>query len=363
MVKIRLDGYVGDTITANSLSEQLDALSGEDIVVNLNTQGGFVYEGIEVYNRLMQYPGKKTLVMGALVASIGSYILSAFDVVQAQDFSGFMIHNVQSGTYGDSEELRKEADAIDRLNVLIAERLSERSGKTVDEIKELMNAETWYYGKEIVDAGFADELIETGKKPNKENAMQAVACMKKRYINDLKEKNSTGGAAKINEEGVQMDKNELLKNIQTFRTNGDITLLEVAKVMGLEDQLLTDNAKNCIKIVKELEKAGFKDPVNEFPELKKKADEAESAKRENLLTEKFGNKMLKDAAGNQVENVVRQYAEQRFVNGAKIEEIEKDPVMVTLKAASADYQSPQNRILIREGDRQNQGDSPETVTY
>ena len=136
--RIRLDGYVGEDITSKNVSDILDNLSGEDIVVDLNTPGGMLFEGVEIYNRFLQYPGKKTLVMGALVASIGTLISTAFDTIQAQDFSGYMIHNVASGIFGDAKDLRKEADEIERINTLLATKLAKRSGKSVKTILELM---------------------------------------------------------------------------------------------------------------------------------------------------------------------------------------------------------------------------------
>ena len=108
-----------------------------------------------------------------------------------------MIHNVQSGVYGDSEALAKEASELERLNSLIAERLSQRSIKTVEDIRGMMSKETWSYGQEIVDLGFADELIQTGTSPNKTNAISAVKKMKSSYMG----RSAAAQNIKINNEG------------------------------------------------------------------------------------------------------------------------------------------------------------------
>jgi len=73
-----------------------------------------------------------------------------------------MIHNAASIVYSDAEGLKKEAKELDRLNQHLAERLAARTGKTVKEILKMMDEETYLYGQEIVDNGFADELIEVG---------------------------------------------------------------------------------------------------------------------------------------------------------------------------------------------------------
>ena len=71
-----------------------------------------MYEGVAIYDLFANYSGGKTLIMGGLVASIGSYIATAFDKVIAQDISIYMIHNVSTCVCGDYLELRKEADHL-----------------------------------------------------------------------------------------------------------------------------------------------------------------------------------------------------------------------------------------------------------
>lgn len=169
MKNLTFQGYVGDEqFTPANVTEQLESAYGDEITVNLYTPGGLIYDGIEIYNRISAYPGKKTCILGGLVASIGTYISSAFDVVQAQDSTVFFMHNASSIIAGDSEDMRKESEELGRLNRHLAERLAAKSGKGVQEILTMMNEETYLYGKEIVDAGFADELIEVGADPMNE---------------------------------------------------------------------------------------------------------------------------------------------------------------------------------------------------
>src|SRR5690606_666711 len=91
------------------------------------------------------------------------------------DFTSFMIHEVRSFGSGTSDELRAEAERIERLNTLIARRYSERSGKSETEIRKLMNEETWYYGREIVEAGFADVFEDTGRAESGDVAVASSA--------------------------------------------------------------------------------------------------------------------------------------------------------------------------------------------
>ena len=159
--EIRLSGIVGSEITADSVAEALKGMSG-DIIVHLNSPGGSFFEGVQIFNELKQYSGRKIVKLGAICASAASYISCAGDEVIAQDFTSFMIHEVYSSTTGTSKDMRDHAKRIDELNTLTVKRLAERSKKSENETRQLMAAETWFYGQEIVDAGFADKLETTG---------------------------------------------------------------------------------------------------------------------------------------------------------------------------------------------------------
>lgn len=175
--EIRLSGIVGSEITADSVAEQLKNMSG-DIVINLNSPGGSYFVGAQVYNELRRYSGKKTIKMGSLVASAAAYISCVGDDVTASDNTSFMIHEVSSAAEGTAREIAAQAAQVEKLNALIAKRLAERSKKTESEIRRLMQEESWFYGQEIVDAGFADRLEGTG---NATDRTVAVASAEKEY--------------------------------------------------------------------------------------------------------------------------------------------------------------------------------------
>ena len=368
MKRIRIEGFIGFEATPESISAELDELDQEDIIINLNTRGGIVYEGVEIYNRIIQYPGKKTVILGAIVASIGTYIAAAFDHVQANDFSAFMIHNVSSGVFGDAAEHIKEAERLESLNTLVASKLAQRSGKTVEEITALMDAETWFYGQEIVDAGFADELIETGRKPDKKVTFAAVAQMKEmfnqRVAVAINQNNNAGTGVKIidKKEIHKMDKEQILKALNTLKLNNGVTLLEIAEHLDLTEQLATAGMRSAVEVINRIKEAGVTDVEKEFDRLKKAELAGNQAVRNNLLQENYGSLNFKDGRINEV----RRYADQRLTGKVTIEEIDKDPIMASLKAASADYSSPANRLKVKEEkDRQASGsdDGAEVLTY
>ena len=183
---ILIDGEIGWEITAQEIRRQLNAAKGEDVIFEISSPGGSVFEGIEIFNVIRDYKGKTTSKIIGLAASMASYIAVAVDKVIIHDNAVFMIHNPWTWTAGNQNELRKTADILDGLAVLLANEYSKKSGKPVDEIRSLMDEDSFFFGSEIFDAGFADEIIESqnGSVVDKENNIlksKALihSCMKK----------------------------------------------------------------------------------------------------------------------------------------------------------------------------------------
>ena len=148
----------GEGITIATVKADLDAANGQPIEVELTTMGGNFFEAAPILNLLRNYKGRKTAWINGIVASAGTVIAIGFDKIIARPTSMFMIHNAQSMAFGDHNDMREAADLYERMSNTIAEEYAARTGKSLAEIKQWMDAETWFMGQEIVDAGFADEM-------------------------------------------------------------------------------------------------------------------------------------------------------------------------------------------------------------
>jgi ATP-dependent Clp protease protease subunit len=172
MNKITLDGEIGYWgITAQYVKSQLKDMTG-DVEVEFTSPGGSVYEGIEIANAFKNYnKGETTIIIGALGASMGSYIPQAFDKRKAYDNSTFMVHNPWSFAVGDHNSLDKQSKVLKGLTNILAKAYIDRTGKTEDEIRQMMDDETFLFGQEILDNGFVDEIIASGKNEDASNAV------------------------------------------------------------------------------------------------------------------------------------------------------------------------------------------------
>jgi ATP-dependent protease ClpP protease subunit len=170
-MRFNWSGEVGWEITSRSVAEDLAKAGGGPVEVELNTFGGNFFDGINIHTALKAYTGAKVVTLGAVVASAGTTIAMGFDKIIARDNSTVMIHNAQAGEWGDQNDLRKLADQLESWSAMIAEMYAAKTGKTVAAIRKLMDDETWLFGQEIVDFGFADEIEATGQTMTKAAAL------------------------------------------------------------------------------------------------------------------------------------------------------------------------------------------------
>jgi ATP-dependent Clp protease protease subunit len=76
----------------------------------------------------------------------------------------FMIHKAWTGMWGNAEDMRKEAELLDKIDGTLADTYAEKTGKDVAAISEWMAAETWFTAQEALDAGFATSIAEAEAK-------------------------------------------------------------------------------------------------------------------------------------------------------------------------------------------------------
>lgn len=150
-------------IEAEQVKAALREIAGKHAVVRLNTPGGSVDHGIAIFNLLREHKGGVTTIVDSLAASMGSYLLQAGERRIVSSNSMVMIHDPWTIGIGNSAQMRKEADVLDKHALRMIPDYAARSGKTNEEITAIMTEESWYVGQEIIDAGFADEMQTQAK--------------------------------------------------------------------------------------------------------------------------------------------------------------------------------------------------------
>ena len=138
----------------------LGKLDGQHIHLRINSPGGSVVEGTAIYNALRRHKGGLTVHIDALAASMASVIAMAGAPVYIADNALLMIHNPWTVSAGDSDQLRKEADLLDKLKSTLVNAYTRKTGMDQEQIAEMMDSETWLDAVEAVALGFADAIEE-----------------------------------------------------------------------------------------------------------------------------------------------------------------------------------------------------------
>ncbi len=166
MKTINLHGVVGWDINAKEFGEELDNTTG-DILLDLNSGGGYITDGVSIFNKIRGYDKGKITARVSYAASMMTQIALAADEVQVYDNSIFMIHNAQGGAYGDYRELDKRSKVLKSMTNMLAKTYEKKSGKAANEVLEMMNDDTYLFGQEILDQGFADNILDSESDENK----------------------------------------------------------------------------------------------------------------------------------------------------------------------------------------------------
>jgi ATP-dependent Clp endopeptidase proteolytic subunit ClpP len=237
---ITISGVIGFDVEPKDIRNQLKDAKG-DITVEIGSPGGFVFDGLEIFNLLRDYTGGKvtTKLMG-IAASMASYIALAGDKVIMHDNAIYMIHNAQSFAIGDQHDMREMADHIEAMSNHLAKAYVAKTGKSLDEIKALMDDDTFFFGQEAVDAGFVDEIIETEDKKDKDSALIEAQAKVSQCVSMMKELEHS--KEDMQKAAACLKTNTPIKNEFTLDVPGkNIKNNEEGKKMPTLQELLAEN--------------------------------------------------------------------------------------------------------------------------
>ncbi len=150
-------------VTVKDFAEDLKALGDlKTLNIYLNSLGGSVFQGQAIYSILKRHSAHKNVYIDGIAASIASVIAMAGDTISMPKNAMVMIHNPWTFVMGNSADLRKEADALDKIREsMIVAYMDKIQDKTSEEqLAELLDAETWLSAQDCFDRGFCDEILD-----------------------------------------------------------------------------------------------------------------------------------------------------------------------------------------------------------
>ena len=149
-----------DSTCPNDIKNALQTMpTGDKLIVNVNSGGGSVMAGQEIYS-LLHGRQDVEIHIQSLAGSAASVIAMA-NTCKMSPVATIMIHNVSmSGASGDYHDMQKNAEILKTMNSALAEAYIAKTGKTKDEILKMMDKETWITAGQALEMGFIDEVEE-----------------------------------------------------------------------------------------------------------------------------------------------------------------------------------------------------------
>lgn len=148
-----------DYASPGKIRQALNDAAGDEVEFIINSGGGDVFSGSEIYSMIKAYNGKTVSKIYGLAASAASFAAIGANKVMISPTGQMMIHNASGGEWGDKRAHRDMADALSSIDNSIANAYELKTGKGRTELLNMMGRETWMDAKAAVDNGFADEIL------------------------------------------------------------------------------------------------------------------------------------------------------------------------------------------------------------
>lgn len=155
--------------SAISLRTQLEENNDKPITVWINSMGGDVFAASVLYTALKKHEGKVTVIVDGSAMSAASVIAMGGDEILMSETSIMMIHNPSTYAWGDYREMEKTVDILNEVKETIINAYVTRTGKSREEISQMMDDETWMSANKAIELGFADGIYgEKTEQPDDE---------------------------------------------------------------------------------------------------------------------------------------------------------------------------------------------------
>lgn len=201
------DYYGMEAVSAKSIIEKLPE-DNSDIILEVNSNGGLVTVGSEIYTALRNYKGKVTAEITGMAASAASVAVMGADKVVMSPTAQMMVHKALfNWVAGNSDDLDKASNALKSSDKAIVNAYVAKTGKSEDEIMDLMRNETFMSAQEAVENGFADEVMTFEAVASIDSMMLPQAVIDDYYASRTKRKQEISNML------LEIEKEEILQGL------------------------------------------------------------------------------------------------------------------------------------------------------
>ena len=193
-------------ISSYTLAKQIEGLECDKINVYINSYGGEVAEGLAIYNQLKRHKAKVKTVCDGFACSAASVVFMAGDERIMSTASLLMIHNAWTYASGNSKELRKQADDLDKITQASINAYMQEVNITEEELKQMLDDETWITPQEAIEKGFITAIVN--EKEAEEVSQSVKKSLMKLILNSKSKKDDEDKKKCQDDDNKDLDKND-----------------------------------------------------------------------------------------------------------------------------------------------------------
>lgn len=176
--------YKDSETSAKYFAEKLGEIpDGQTVELHINSNGGSVKEGVAIYNLLKQKENSKVGIVDGVAHSVAFLILQACGTRKMCLGTTALIHNMWMYCSGNATQLRKYADDLDDMMEANRQVFMERAKISEDELKELMENETYLTPDKALEYGLIDEIMGKQAEPVDTNGIMEKLADMQRQLN------------------------------------------------------------------------------------------------------------------------------------------------------------------------------------
>lgn len=315
-----------DYISAKNVEKILAEAGGEEVTFNLNSGGGSVNAGSEIYTMLSSYSGRVVVNITSLSASIASVFMLGADEVNISHQAQIMIHQPHFRNEGvvDKLSLERSLNMLDSTERSIAKVYMKKTGLSEDEILDMMFKETWLTSDQALELGFVDNIFN-----DTEESVEGVE--------DL--------VAMVSTTGKQLETLQLLNEMKG--TPMDKTFFEKVKSLLANNSVDNESVETVEEVVEapeEPSKADEEVECTNTPEEVKEGSEEQLDNSEEVVeeeTEEVVEEETEEVVDQTTELLTQALTEIQSLRAeneelkAKVEALEKDNKKLVAKSSKS----------------------------
>ena len=260
-----MEAWEQDYISAKNIEKILSEAGGEEVTFNLNSGGGSVNAGSEIYTMLSSYSGRVVINITSLSASIASVFMLGADEVNISHQAQIMIHqpHFRNDEVVDKLSLERSINMLDSTEKSIAKVYMKKTGLSEDEILDMMFKETWLTSDQALELGFVDNIYN-----DTEESVEGVE--------DL--------VAMVSTTGEQIETLQLLNEMKGTPMNK--TFFEKVKSLLENNSVENESVEEVVEATEEPSKADEEVEGTDTPEEVKEGSEEQSDTSEEVVEDK-----------------------------------------------------------------------------